>query len=349
MKKVEIIAKLRETANKIMEGLNIDPAAYKMGDGADFTNWLIVKRDNENCKYTLNFINWVATTKDWQLKARTNEELLSNLSSLEKTLDDLNTFKAEKEAAVDADQVVYEMMLEDGAELLEGEIVEVVEEYTPDCGGPGYNIVKVAAPSLKDIVKLNDAGEYCVADAVEDGLIVQWQAMTKAEYYLLEKITYTMDLEEGSVVIIGDVVETVEKHPCYSVVKVEVDRKARIVKKDHEGKYFQAIGVSNRRVIDWVEVPDLYYYQLIPESDQYLGGKWACCGMVHANKQSRDFYLEYNTMHDTRWRHKKAPYNMTVVIVAGFRGNVAGRECLGTEYKDITPEDILFRYERKGF
>lgn len=160
--------KIRSTATRIMEAAVDNPAAYKFGDGSDFTNWLIVKRNNENCKYTLNFVAWCYSCKDWRLKELNNETLAGHLSSLERTLTDLTEYESSKEP------LTVEMFLTDGDDLVSGEILEEIERYNASDEMVGYSVVKVKAAKLSDIVRVTPDGFVYEASAVEDNFIKEW-------------------------------------------------------------------------------------------------------------------------------------------------------------------------------
>jgi hypothetical protein len=77
--------------------------------------------------------------------------------------------------------------------------------------------------------------------------------------------------------------------------------------------------------------------------DQYLPGKWLCCGGVRDYgtpeevQKSIEFYLDYFSKIDVRGSLKEGDYK--VIITKECFGNVAGRD--GREIKE---EDILKKY-----
>ena len=66
-----------------------------------------------------------------------------------------------------------------------------------------------------------------------------------------------------------------------------------------------------------------YFYSKIADTDTHLPGKWACHGIV--DPKSKDFYLDYNTLHDPRGRDFDTGVRCEVKIVRGFRGNTVER------------------------
>lgn len=168
MSKRELIEKIRETATRIMEAAVANPAAYKFGDGKDFTDWLIIKRNNENCKWTLNFVCWCYCCKDWRLKELDNETLKGHLNSLEKTLADLTEYESSKAP------LTVEMFLTDGDDLVSGEILEEIERYNASDEMVGYSVIKVKAAKLSDIVRVTSDDFVYRASAVENNFIKEW-------------------------------------------------------------------------------------------------------------------------------------------------------------------------------
>jgi hypothetical protein len=85
----------------------------------------------------------------------------------------------------------------------------------------------------------------------------------------------------------------------------------------------------------------LYYYQLIGQVNDPLNGFFSCCGLVHKDAQQKEFYINHFLTHDSRYgMHEKVNYISKLVIVKGFRGNVAGRDGL-----PITSESVIQEYQ----
>lgn len=99
------------------------------------------------------------------------------------------------------------------------------------------------------------------------------------------------------------------------------------------------------------ESPLCYYYQMAKTPDPFLPNQWVCCGMV--DEKTKSFYLDYFSRQDTRgFSCPNCPDGYRVIIVSGYRGNVAGR--LETKigkngyYQEAVPfnedTDILEKY-----
>lgn len=109
------------------------------------------------------------------------------------------------------------------------------------------------------------------------------------------------------------------------------------VKESKEYSYFLRTEITEEEYGKSTE--SLYYYQLIRNKGDVLNEKYLCCGLVHEIKKDKEFYVDYFLHHDSRCGSTEVEYIEKLVIVKGFRGNVAERDGLA-----ITSEDIVEEY-----
>ena len=71
---------------------------------------------------------------------------------------------------------LWVLMLEDGTELAEGcDLVDVLDDYEPEDGTPGYRVVEVTAIKYTDLVTRDQDGNRWRACSVEDNHVSAWQ------------------------------------------------------------------------------------------------------------------------------------------------------------------------------
>ena len=73
---------------------------------------------------------------------------------------------------------MLKMMLDFNSELIEGEIEQIIETYTNESTGDGYDILKVSG---NIVIKTN--GIFYIPGEIEDGQITSWNSVTENTLY----------------------------------------------------------------------------------------------------------------------------------------------------------------------
>lgn len=71
----------------------------------------------------------------------------------------------------------FGVMMYDGRELISGKETMLLEDYVPDEGSPGYEIIQVEADSLQDVIVCDD-GQLYQADNLLEDFVVGWTPIT---------------------------------------------------------------------------------------------------------------------------------------------------------------------------